>query len=644
VYNIIKRLAIISTLLAICGPALRAQSTGTTVEAASCQQAAVNAVINGPKHTAVDGDTISIPDGSCTWSAGIVVPKGIGITIIGSGAPNTNPTCNGSVTAGCGAGSVSTVITVAGSFYAFYAQPNYGNSLTRFSLIDFETSITSLGKAPIIVVGACTVSGCPNLRVDNVVFGSGWTLSQLSGAGVVLPNNVFGVVDHSTAHGMAFNGGTCHTPNGCGLVLTNISHSAWQGVGQYGDNSWAQPDTFGTNQALYVENNLFDNGSGCDDTDAGVSFTQIGGARYVCRFNLFNGVGIGGAVLNHGTETGGRFRGARQYESYNNYAICMNSSGGCGSLTNARSGVGMVFNNTAVAGSGWFNNTLNLSTDRVYRGPFIPWGFCDGSGVYDLNDGTVYATGTVTTAGGATFADSSKSWTTNQWAGAAVTNGVPYSIHDVTQGFGSQIVSNTNNQYTLLTAPTNQNGSATYTFNVGDTYQILRATACLDQPSRSGGTLLSGATPATGWSNQVLDPTYEWAETTVGNFSNHTTNNATNELLANRDFYVNSHNQTAQQSPTSPFTGNPSTGSGTGFGTFANAPPTCAAGVAYWATDQGNWNQSGSGGQGQLYLCTATNTWTLSYTPYTYPHPLVAGGGTSGGGVNPPVGLTATVQ
>jgi chitodextrinase len=33
--------------------------------------------------------------------------------------------------------------------------------------------------------------------------------------------------------------------------------------------------------------------------------------------------------------------------------------------------------------------------------------------------------------------------------------------------------------------------------------------------------------------------------------------------------------------------------------------------VAYWATDQNT-----------LYQCTATNTWTAYYTPYTYPHPL----------------------
>ena len=65
---------------------------------------------------------------------------------------------------------------------------------------------------------------------------------------------------------------------------------------------------------------------------------------------------------------------------------------------------------------------------------------------------------------------------------------------------------------------------------------------------------------------------------------------------------------------------------GLGHGTLANRPATCTPQVGYWATDQGSWNQSGIGGQGQLFVCTAPNTWTLYYTPYTYPHPLIAGG------------------
>ncbi len=89
---------------------------------------------------------------------------------------------------------------------------------------------------------------------------------------------------------------------------------------------------------------------------------------------------------------------------------------------------------------------------------------------------------------------------------------------------------------------------------------------------------------------------------------------------------------------------------GTGTGLLAARPLTCKAGpggtyytsptgsygVAYFAIDD-------NGGQGELYVCTAPNVWTGIYTPYTYPHPLVTGSGTSGT-VPPPSNVTTTVQ
>jgi hypothetical protein len=64
-------------------------------------------------------------------------------------------------------------------------------------------------------------------------------------------------------------------------------------------------------------------------------------------------------------------------------------------------------------------------------------------------------------------------------------------------------------------------------------------------------------------------------------------------------------------------------------GTLANRPATCTTGQGYWATDQSTTDLTGVVGvdpatpiDGTLYKCTATNTWTSYYKPYTFPHPL----------------------
>jgi hypothetical protein len=143
--------------------------------------------------------------------------------------------------------------------------------------------------------------------------------------------------------------------------------------------------------------------------------------------------------------------------------------------------------------------------------------------------------------------------------------------------------------------------------------------------------------------NGVLKPLYIFmnhnAAGTKADLVLNSGNLAPSQVAANRDYY-NAVSASAQTSSSSPFNGT----TGVGFGTLANRPTTCTAtpqaadaghgGVGYWATDQGSWNKSGNGfGQGILYSCTATNTWTVAYTPYTYPHPLQGGGG---GGSTPP--------
>jgi len=65
---------------------------------------------------------------------------------------------------------------------------------------------------------------------------------------------------------------------------------------------------------------------------------------------------------------------------------------------------------------------------------------------------------------------------------------------------------------------------------------------------------------------------------------------------------------------------------GVGEGPIAARPTSCTPGVGYWATDEGDWNAKNPGPDGQLYRCTAPNTWSLYYVPYPYPHPLASGG------------------
>ena len=170
--------------------------------------------------------------------------------------------------------------------------------------------------------------------------------------------------------------------------------------------------------------------------------------------------------------------------------------------------------------------------------------------------------------------------------------------------------------------------------------------ACLDQPGRGKGDQLQGDFPKAcdvtsgqcakqnyngSWPNEALEPVYEWSDkwAQVPGYPRGFVNNYNPEVLAqNRDFYLWC-NSASTTGCTSTFNGT----TGTGSGTLSARPSSCTTGVAYWATDQGGWNKSGSGSQGQLYVCTATNTWSLKYTPYTYPHPLTQG--SSGGGTAP---------
>jgi len=580
--KIIKGASLPLLLSSLCVTTVLAQGTYT---AASCNRTDVNAVINGPTHKAVDGDIIIIPAGTCTWTSGVTV-SGVGIDITGQGTPNA-----GAGTTGAGT-STTTIVDNSSSALFSFTRLVYGK-LAEVELLNVNPMISST-DSPFQFIGTCTSSGCAQIRVDNLSFPDGW-VGKLPSSALAITEDVFGVFDHNSI-----------LESSGGVVLTMINYPAWKGVGSYGDNGFSSADSMGTNQNIFIENNYF-RYTGAMQNDVGATGgTGIGSSRVVCRYNTF--VEEGSICASHGTSWLGRERGTRQTEAYRN--TVSNSIVG-DAVEGINGGSGLMFENTV---TGYFNEFLSLDVPRTWHS-ISPWNYCDGSQPWDTNDGTTYDSGTISTGGTGTFSDSGKSWTTNQWAGSAITKGMPYSAHDVTQNVGMNIASNTSNRVTL------SNDEGYVTWHIGDSYQILRATVCMDQPGRSGGTYYSGSSPSpTSAANQTLDPIYEWGDTqTSGGASTVISRSAL--LIANRDFYAETHNQAAQTSPTSPFNGT----SGDGHGTLANRPINCTAGVGYWATDQGSWNQS-AGEQGELFVCTATNTWTLYYTPYTYPHPLTQQG------------------
>lgn len=168
--------------------------------------------------------------------------------------------------------------------------------------------------------------------------------------------------------------------------------------------------------------------------------------------------------------------------------------------------------------------------------------------------------------------------------------------------------------------------------------------SCMDSPGRGTGDLLTGNYPnivnsvtnTRSWPRQVLYPVYVWDNTFTP--SSHFPSPLASGLPSLND-NVDYYQQFGPYAESGTFNGT----KGVGQGLFSARPLTCTAGtdpatggsalgVGYWATDTNT-----------LYVCNPTNTWMAYYTPYTYPHPLTAGG-TTASSVNPPTGLTATVQ
>lgn len=437
---------------------------------------------------AQNGDTITLPAGAFTWTQTVNVSKNISIvgvtgqTIINDQIPKTGSSPGAFR---CNLPSGATLFRISGIKFQGTVGPAYAGSLGEISLSG--------------------VSAAPNVRIDNCQF-SGLYLRP-----IVFFGGLWGVIDH------------CDFTMGPWVGGIDIRHSSWKGIGDYGDNSWADDPRWGSEQAIFIEDCAFNNFSGATFIDGD------GGMRVVVRHCTIFGSEAG----NHGTETGQRYRSGRTFEFYQNHCDGGPSGFNHNWMIYVRGGSALVWGNY----SDRYDSLVVFSEYRLWF-QAAPWGQADGTNAWDVNSPTVFATGTHTGGNGSNVLVTNAHWQTNQWRA--------YSVRNVTRGTASSIGSNTSN---TITPDGNPQGQS-MTFNSGDSFEIRKINTVLDQPGRGKGDYMSGSNPAPiGWPHQASEPVHVWGNTLGPNFGNGNGRPAVYSqgysVIQNQDWFYSSDNSAA---------------------------------------------------------------------------------------------------
>jgi hypothetical protein len=431
-------------------------AAATTINAKSASQSDVAAAIA----SAADGDTVTIPGGAASWTRTLQIKKGITIQ---------------------GAGVGATIIkdsVQSGQLIRWALAAGYPSRLTGIEFQDGGRVNTIDAPGGILHVDGSNTNGS-TFRFDHCKW------NNLNGSTVF--DTVIGVIDHNTFVLDKF---------GCAIYPYG---SHWDGQ-DYGDGSWHAPTNYGSSQFLFIEDNTFthskQNLQGMIDAYAG--------ARFVVRHNtIFNSL-----ITNHGTESTGRTRGCRAMEIYNNNYSGTNLNSQAGG---SRSG-GTLFHHNTISG---YSGNLSAFDLQNYRNiyPFQPWGGADGTNAWDVNEPTVFFTGTAAAnSSGTSVTVSGANWTANEWAGYTLRRTTDI-CNSGSLNFG-WILSNTSNTISYGSNP-GYPTPPSMSFCTGDSLEIRKVDHALDQPGRARGSLITGESPVrpTAWNNQVTEPCYSWENT-----------------------------------------------------------------------------------------------------------------------------------
>jgi hypothetical protein len=540
----------------LLGALFSATARANTWPAASCNEPDVAAALG---HVAADGDTVTIPAGTCRWTTALTYNQVYSTSIIGAGSQTI-----------VGGGDVTVIVD---NFTT--NSPLLGLNLSSSKTLRMSGLTFQGGSGGVKDAGMINIGGPGTVRLDHDHFNFQTYTTAPRSFIIEIGTGVIGVMDHSILD-------QSQTST---VLFINGSSDA-------GNTTWTQATGFGTNNFFFIEDNLVNGNATSTTIFEGRTGDCWTAGRYVVRFNTITETS---GPEQHATGHSGDDRGCRAQEVYGNLF-----QQGAGQPTNGvnydmadlGSGAALVWGNSAV---NVFKNvfltdvTRKDNTTYAQTAPPGGWGYC-----------------------GTAFNGSGSNWDQN-----SVTSTGYACIDQPGRGAGD-----------LLSYNSNGSGSGSF-------------------PQKCNLTLNPGCTIFTGqWPRQALEPIYLWnnnASPAGGWGGTFWSDGSGGRLTTNVDYY--SAASGVQTSSSSPFNGT----SGTGWGTSANRPSTCTKGVGYFATDQGTWNTSASnpygvqqnGASGVLYQCSATNTWTTYYTPYTYPHPLQGGGGDP---PSPPSNLQAVPQ
>jgi hypothetical protein len=270
------------------------------INAASCDQGDVQAAVN----SASDGDTVLVPAGECEWNSNIRIEKNI--EIIGAGAGETVITISGS-----NIEAFRVYDGQAGGSYTFRISgfEFNGNSRANHAIDIHETSIGfRIDNNKFVDCGSRTIEFGPNsVRVEGLI-----------------DNNEF--IDSSST-----------------AIVIQGDRTA----------SWERGETYGTDQSVFIEDNIFIwNTAGVGEH----AISSNSGGRYVFRYNTLN---VNTNAVDAPIDVHGR---------------CFQDN---------RGGFGAEI----------YENTINVAVNGVYRAMFLRGGNCI---VYENN---------IITAGNADYVD-----------------------------------------------------------------------------------------------------------------------------------------------------------------------------------------------------------------------------------------------